>query len=65
MVNDLSEIACPLCGKGHLLKGNMAYGCSEFKNGCVLRLPFIEYSAELTPNDLARLIKKNFKTTKK
>jgi DNA topoisomerase-3 len=31
---------CPLCGKGILLKGKMAYGCSEWKNGCTYRLPF-------------------------
>ena len=31
---------CPLCGKGILLKGNTAYGCSEWKNGCTFRKPF-------------------------
>jgi len=31
---------CPLCGKGTLLKGNSAYGCSEWKNGCTYRQPF-------------------------
>ncbi|MDD3077891.1 MAG: DNA topoisomerase 3 [Paludibacter sp.] len=31
---------CPLCGKGRLLKGKTAYGCSEWKNGCTYRLPF-------------------------
>lgn len=31
---------CPLCGKGILLKGRAAYGCSEWKNGCSYRLPF-------------------------
>lgn len=31
---------CPLCGKGTLLKGKTAYGCSEWKNGCSYRLPF-------------------------
>ena len=25
---------CPLCGKGHIIKGRTAYGCSEWKNGC-------------------------------
>ena len=30
---------CPLCGKGTLLKGNSAFGCSEWKNGCTYRLP--------------------------
>lgn len=31
---------CPLCGKGHIIKGNTAYGCSEWKNGCTFRKPF-------------------------
>lgn len=31
--------ACPLCGKGHIIKGKTAYGCSEWKNGCSFRLP--------------------------
>jgi len=29
---------CPLCGKGTLLKGNTAYGCSEWKSGCTYRV---------------------------
>lgn len=31
---------CPLCGKGKIIKGNTAYGCSEWKNGCSFRQPF-------------------------
>ncbi|MBQ1773791.1 MAG: DNA topoisomerase 3 [Prevotella sp.] len=31
---------CPLCGKGHIIKGHTAYGCSEWKNGCTFRQPF-------------------------
>lgn len=33
---------CPLCKKGTLLKGKTAYGCSEWKSGCIFRLPFDE-----------------------
>ena len=32
--------ACPLCGKGHIIKGKTAYGCSEWRNGCTFRKPF-------------------------
>lgn len=32
---------CPVCGKGHIIKGKTAYGCSEWKKGCKFRLPFI------------------------
>ena len=31
---------CPLCGKGTIIKGKTAYGCSEWKNGCNFRKPF-------------------------
>ena len=31
---------CPLCGKGILIKGKTAYGCSNWKIGCQYRLPF-------------------------
>lgn len=31
---------CPLCGKGTIIKGRTAYGCSEWKNGCTFRKPF-------------------------
>ena len=31
---------CPLCGKGHIIKGKTAYGCSEWRNGCAWRQPF-------------------------
>ncbi len=31
---------CPLCGKGHIIKGHSAYGCSEWKNGCTFRQAF-------------------------
>ena len=31
---------CPVCGKGRIIKGRTAYGCSEWKNGCTFRHPF-------------------------
>lgn len=31
---------CPLCGKGTIIKGRTAYGCSEWRNGCPFRKPF-------------------------
>lgn len=32
--------ACPICGKGIIIKGKTAYGCSEWKKGCTFRLNF-------------------------
>ena len=31
---------CPVCAKGTIIKGNTAYGCSNWKNGCTYRQPF-------------------------
>ncbi|MBR6265786.1 MAG: DNA topoisomerase III, partial [Bacteroidales bacterium] len=31
---------CPVCGKGQIIKGKTAYGCSEWQSGCTFRLPF-------------------------
>lgn len=31
---------CPLCGKGVIIRGRTAFGCSEWKNGCTYRMPF-------------------------
>ncbi|WP_373735953.1 DNA topoisomerase 3 [Bacteroides heparinolyticus] len=31
---------CPLCGKGTIIKGRTAYGCSEWRSGCAFRKPF-------------------------
>ena len=30
---------CPLCGKGRIIRGKTAFGCSEWKNGCTFRAP--------------------------
>ena len=31
---------CPLCGKGTIIKGKTAYGCSNWASGCSYRVPF-------------------------
>lgn len=35
---------CPLCGKGTVVKGKTAYGCSNWASGCTYRVPFEEQS---------------------
>ncbi|MDO4957331.1 MAG: DNA topoisomerase 3 [Bacteroidales bacterium] len=32
---------CPVCGKGTIIKGHSAYGCSDWKTGCKFVLPFV------------------------
>lgn len=61
VVKSLSDIKCPLCGQGTLLKGRTAYGCSCYASGCALKLSFEQYASDLTPSQLAKLIKKNFR----
>ena len=57
-VKSLDEIVCPMCGKGHLLRGRSAYGCSEYAAGCTFRLSFDECPADLSPAKIARKIAK-------
>ncbi|TGY07019.1 DNA topoisomerase 3 [Bacteroides muris (ex Afrizal et al. 2022)] len=38
--DDFVGQTCPLCGKGTVIKGKTAYGCSEWKSGCTFRKPF-------------------------
>ena len=59
-ITKLEQVMCPLCGKGHMLKGRAAYGCSRYAEGCTLRLPFETYPADLTPARLAKTIAKNY-----
>ncbi len=35
---------CPLCGKGTVIRGKTAYGCSNWASGCTYRVPFEEQS---------------------
>ena len=52
-----SEITCPKCRKGKLLKGNSAFGCSRWKEECKFRLPFKFMDKKISEKQLARLMK--------
>ncbi|MFK8059427.1 MAG: DNA topoisomerase III, partial [Polaribacter sp.] len=56
---------CPKCKKGHLLKGSSAFGCSEYKNNCDLKIPFEIYGKKVSENQLIRLIDKGCTTNLK
>lgn len=47
---------CPKCKKGTLLKGKQAYGCSEWKSGCKLILPFSYAEKKLTETQIRQLV---------
>lgn len=51
------SLTCPVCGRGTMLKGNKAWGCSRFKDGCRFIILFEELTQkfktpELTPKIL-------------
>ena len=40
-------LACPKCKKGTVLKGNTAYGCTDYKLGCDFKVTFDEVRTKL------------------
>ena len=58
-ITKYEQVKCPKCGNGHILKGRTAFGCSEYKNGCDLKLLFEQYPSDLTPSKLNKLINKD------
>mgnify|MGYP001051637071 CR=1 FL=1 len=59
-IRKLDQIKCPKCGEGHIIKGHTAYGCSRYKEGCDMKLPFAQYPADVTPSKLNQLIIKQY-----
>ena len=49
-------LSCPKCGKGQLLKGNTAYGCSRFREGCKFIIPFEKLQLEFQTLELKKSI---------
>ena len=56
---------CPKCKKGTILKGSSAFGCSEYKNNCNLKIPFEIYGKKVSENQLIRLLDKGCTTNLK
>jgi DNA topoisomerase-3 len=54
----LASAICPKCKKGSILKGNSAYGCSEYKNGCSFKVLFELFGKKLTEKQIFTLIQK-------
>ncbi len=53
-----NEYKCPKCESGSIIKGNTAYGCTGWKNGCTFRLPFKFMGKDLNETSLDTLLKK-------
>lgn len=49
---------CLKCNKGHFLKGKTGYGCSEYKNGCKVLLPFTFEGKKISSKQYLRLLQK-------
>ena len=54
----VKEILCPKCKTGKILKGKSSWGCSNWKNGCDIRLPFEFQGKKLTDKQIESLILK-------
>lgn len=57
---DNKPLICPLCKKGTILKGKTAYGCSEWKSGCVFRITFEEMGEDSSEKALENILKSKF-----
>lgn len=57
--------ACPKCKNGQLLKGNSAYGCSNYKSGCILKIPFKIHGKKISETQIIRLLDKGSTTNLK
>jgi len=53
----IADLKCPLCGR-QLLEGRAAWGCSGYKEGCPLRIPFEFMHKKLTLTHLSVLCNK-------
>ncbi len=51
---DTAMPPCPKCKKGLLIKGNSAYGCSEWKAGCDFRFSFDDIKSKAAGKKLTR-----------
>jgi DNA topoisomerase-3 len=52
------KLICPSCKIGEIVKGNTAWGCSNFRGGCKLRIPFELQGKALTETQVAQLVLK-------
>lgn len=48
---------CPLCG-GDIKRGTYAYGCSNYKDGCRMRIPLFLCGRTITADEVASLLEK-------
>jgi len=54
----ITSETCPKCKQGTLIKGKSAFGCSEYKSGCKLVLPFKVHDKKISEKQYIRLLQK-------
>jgi DNA topoisomerase-3 len=52
------KLVCPSCKIGEIVKGHTAWGCTNFRGGCKLRIPFELQGKTLTGGQVAQLVLK-------
>ncbi|HAQ18519.1 MAG TPA: DNA topoisomerase III [Prolixibacteraceae bacterium] len=52
------KLICPSCKVGEIVKGNTAWGCTNFRGGCKLRIPFELQDKKLSESQIAQLVLK-------
>ena len=52
------KLICPSCKIGEIVKGNTAWGCTNFRGGCKLRIPFELQGKKLTESHVSQLVLK-------
>jgi len=52
------KLICPSCKIGEIVKGNTAWGCTNYKGGCKLRIPFELQGKKISESQVAKLVLK-------
>jgi DNA topoisomerase-3 len=55
---EITSSSCPKCKKGSFLKGKTGYGCSNYKAGCTMVLPFNFAGKKISTKQYLRLLEK-------
>jgi DNA topoisomerase III len=51
-----TSLLCPKCKKGNMMQGKTAYGCSQWKEGCNMRIPLSFLGKEISNAHLKNLM---------
>ena len=53
------KLICPKCKKGEIIKGQSAFGCNRWKDGCGFKMSFEEIRAKAAGKDLTKTLVRN------